>query len=123
MPVEYVDFHAVEDKHQAIHAELENWARWLMNRPASHQGPIWRLGKPPQHWEQVESGQMVDKLKAAQTEKAVSALPVKHCAALRWSYVFRTNPRREANRLGLTLDGLFELVHDGRQMLVNRGAR
>lgn len=121
MVCDYVDFHHVEAKHQAIHEELENWARWLMNRPVSQQGPVWKLGKPPQHWDQVDIGVTVDKLKAAQTEKAVAALPFKHGAAIRWSYVFRTNPRREANRLGMTLEGLSGLVRDGRQMLCNRG--
>jgi len=122
---EATDFFTVEPRHEAVHAALENWARWVRNRQSGgKQGPIWRLGKPPQHWEAVDDApQPVDSLAAADMEKRVGALPWKHCEAIRWSYVYRNNPRSKAQALGMSLDGLQELVRVGRTMLINRGKR
>ena len=118
------DFFTVEPRHQAIHEQLENWARWVRNRPTQgRQQPMFRWAKPAQSWESVEVSQPVDKLGAADTEKAVEGLPDKHRVAIRWSYVYRTNPRKQAQALGVSLDGLNELVRVGRTMLINRGAR
>ena len=30
---EIVDYNHVQDRHQAIHARLENWRRWVIVRP------------------------------------------------------------------------------------------
>lgn len=118
-----IDWHYVEPRHEAIHAALQNWARWVRARPQRGKAsPMWARCKPPQHWEAVEIGDQTDPIKAAKMEAAVTALPDKHRDAVRWCYVFRGNPSREARKLGVTLAGLQALVVEGRVMLVNRGA-
>ena len=119
-----VDFHAVLPQHEAIHADLENWARWVRNRQAAGtMQPMFRQAKPAQHWEAVEAHEQTDRVAAAATEKAVHALPYKHCAAICWCYVYRTNPRPQAQQLGVSAQGLGELVREGRVMLMNRKGR
>jgi hypothetical protein len=36
--------------------------------------------------------------------------------------VIRSNPKRMAQGLAVSMEGLLLLIHDGRTMLVNRGA-
>lgn len=116
----YIDFHLVEDKHLAIHKSLENWARWCFNRGSAHAHPMFRWAKPAQHWDAINVQAPVDGIDAQHMEKEVGKLPEKNQAAIRWSYVYQGHPRRQAQLLGVSLEGLFVLVRDGRQMLVNR---
>ncbi len=119
-----VDFNEVKPGHEAVDARLFNWARWCHARPAPHQGPIWRLGKPAQEWHPTPTGYgPVNKLQAAETEKYVCALPEKHREAIRWCYVDGWAPHKRARTLGVTIVGLSELIHDGRTMLINRLTR
>src|SRR5512146_2435930 len=117
----YVDFHEVRPEHAEVHARLENWARWCRNRPGLSVHPMFRGAKSGQDWEPVTVTTRVDTLDAQRIEKAVAGLPHRQQVALRWCYVFRTAPRKMAAGLGESLAGLADLVHEGRQMLVNRG--
>ena len=41
---EIVDYNRVQDRHQAIHARLENWRRWVIVRPHGWQvAPMFRM--------------------------------------------------------------------------------
>ena len=62
----------------------------------------------------------IDKLDAAEIQKAVTALPDKHMRAIGWCYLRPTNPQAQARELGVSLQGLADLIHNGRTMLVNR---
>ena len=84
---------------------------------------MFRWSKPAQHWHAVETTEVTDPIAAMRIEKQVHKLPDKHQAALRWSYVFQGPPRRAANTLGLSLEGLADHVHVARTMLKNRMAR
>jgi len=53
-------------------------------------------------------------------EKAVYALPEKHREAVRWWYVYRRDPVAMARKLGVSKQGLADLVEAGRTMLNNR---
>ena len=116
----YVDFHHVEAGHAEIHERLRNWALWLFgsNRARSH--AMWAWCKPAQHWDPVDLRGAVDPMDAVVIEEAVCKLPQGHRDAVRWCYVFRGNPKRAAQSLGVSMDGLWLLVRDGRQMLRNR---
>lgn len=59
-------------------------------------------------------------LEAMEVEKAVAALPEKHRAAVRWSYVHCGNPLAMARTLAVSKQGLADLVDAGRTMLGNR---
>ena len=119
---EIVDYNHVQDRHQAIHARLENWRRWVIVRPHGwFTHPMWRDSRTSRQWEvSPYIGVPVDTLDAALMEKAVYALPEKHREAVRWWYVYRRDPAAMARSLGVSKQGLADLVEAGRTMLQNR---
>ena len=119
---ETVDYCHVKPEHEAIHQRLENWARWLRPRLSGwHTHPMWRNSRTSRQWEVSPAVPVtVNTLDAADMEKAVSALPVKHRDAIRWSYVHCGNPLAMARTLAVSKQGLADLVDAGRTMLQNR---
>ena len=119
---ESVDYHHVKPEHEAVHERLSNWARWVRVRPQLWQThPMWRLYQSKsRQWEAPVIQNPVDTLDAVLMEKAVSALPEKHRAAIRWSYVHAGNPVGMARSLAVSKQGLADLVDAGRTMLQNR---
>lgn len=73
-------------------------------------------------WHTPELRSPVNVPEAVAMEKAVSLLPEKHREAIRWVYVACTGPGAVARRLVVNKEGLMELIHAGRTMLLNRGA-
>lgn len=122
----YIDFHQVEEKHFAIHQRLVNWGTWCNGTAPSSTSPMFRLYIAPARARSSDGitygASSVDTLDAARIAKAVSALPEKHRNAVNWCYVRPVAPIRAARAIGVSLDGLMQLLRDGRQMLVNRGA-
>ena len=59
--------------------------------------PIWRLGKPMGKYTPSEAKITTDGLDAMEIERAVANLPEPHRSAVRWSYVYRTSPARQAS--------------------------
>lgn len=119
---QYVDFGYVEPAHAEIDAWLINWGKWSMNRAGSGVSPMFRMYRSTDA-NQVygrETQNPVDAVAAQAAQKAVSRLPVKHRLAISWCYIRRNNPRKAAQSLGESLQGLCGLIRDGRQMLVNR---
>lgn len=120
---EAVDYNYIKPEHETIHARLENWARWVRVRPQSWPThPMWRLFQSKaRQWDAVPHIPLaVDTLDAAAMEKAVYGLPVKHREAIRWSYVYGRDPVAMARNLGVSKQGLADLVEVGRAMLQNR---
>lgn len=117
-----VDYNHVQDRHQAIHARLENWRRWVIVRPHGWQThPMWRNSRTSRQWEvSPYIGVPVNTIDAALMEQAVYALPEKHREAVRWWYVYRRDPVAMARNLGVSKQGLADLVEAGRTMLNNR---
>lgn len=120
----FIDFHLVRDEHLAIHEDLCNWSRWVRVRPHGWQvQPMFRLYRSKNwQWERPVSREQTNIPDAVEMEKAVSALPDKHRTAIRWAYVLQGHPARMARELGVSLQGLADLVSAGRTMLRNRGA-
>jgi DNA-directed RNA polymerase specialized sigma24 family protein len=73
-------------------------------------------------WETPVLKEEMNVLEAVEMEKAVSQLPEKHREAIRFCYVWCNGPQATARRLGVTKQGLLELIQTGRAMLKNRGA-
>lgn len=121
---EHVDYHFVRDDHLAIHARLEAWARWVRVRPHGWQtAPMFRQYRSKSwQWEMPTVRASVNLNEAVAMEKAVSLLPEKHREAIRFAYVWCSSPIATARRLGVTKQGLLDLIHAGRVMLLNRGA-
>lgn len=121
MQREYIDFHYVEPEQLPMHDRLLNWERWVRVTVPGWQASIWRMGKSnTRQWHEPEMREETDILDAQAMEKAITALPDKHRAAIRWHYVYRTTPTQARKRLGVTNEGLQRLVADGRTMLQNR---
>ena len=119
---EAVDYSHVNEMHADIHSRLENWRRWVTVR---HHGwataPMFRMYQSKaRQWHAPVIQTPVDTLDAVLVEKAVAALPEKHRAAVRWSYVHAGNPVAMARTLGVSKQGLADLVEAGRTMLGNR---
>ena len=123
----FIDFNHVEPNHHLIDADLQNWALWVRvsHRSPWTASPMFRQCRSNAwQWHTPEYRENCDLLAAQAMEKAVSKLPERHRAAVRWRYVFKGSPRKMANALGLTLDGLAKHARDGVQMLCNAtGAR
>lgn len=119
---ETVDYNHVAAHHEAIHARLVNWERWVRVRPhgwCAH--PMFKNSRTSKQWEaSPHIGTPVDTLDAALMEKAVYALPEKHREAVRWWYVYRRDPVAMARNLGVSKRGLADLVEAGRTLLNNR---
>lgn len=119
---EAVDYNYVKPEHEAIHARLENWERWVRVRPhgwLTH--PMFRMYQSKaRQWEVPVIQNPVNTLDAVLVEKAVYALPEKHREAVRWWYVYRRDPVAMARNLGVSKQGLADLVDSGRTMLGNR---
>ena len=118
-----IDFHVIPEKQQAIHERLENWRRWVIVRPHGWQvAPMFRMYQSKsRQWEaSPHIGTPVDAIDAALMEQAVYALPEKHRDAIRWSYVHCGNPVAMARALGVSKQGLADLVEAGRTMLQNK---
>ena len=119
---EIVDYNHVATHHEAIHARLVNWERWVRVRPHGWQvAPMFRMYQSKaRQWHAPVIQTPVDTLDAVLVEKAVAALPEKHRDAIRWSYVHCGNPVAMARALGVSKQGLADLVEAGRTMLANR---
>ena len=114
-----IDFNRIEPHQAAIHERLVNWANWVAVRPHSRVQPMFRYYRPAQHWEAKEFRAPCDLTDAQAIEKVVGTLPPKHREAVRWAYVWRRSPAVMVRELGLTYDGLYKHVRDGRQMVLN----
>lgn len=114
-----IDFHFVPPHQKAMDARLVNWARYVRDKPVSWTQPMFRGYRSSEVWVH-EATVPVDSLDGHQIEKAVSALPQKERAAVRWAYVYRSHPARMCRSLGVTSQGLGQLIETGRQMLINR---
>ena len=118
---EIVDFNHVPDHQKEIDERLRNWARWVSVRPHGWQThPMWRAARTNRQWDvEPHISTALDSLDALLIERTVSKLPAQHRDALRWCYVLRVDPLGMARKLGVSREGLFGLVCDGRAMVGN----
>lgn len=115
-----IDFHAVRDIHEPIHLRLLNWARVvrvnaLMDKPA----PMFQHYRSSEVWAEQTRGIPADLLDGWQMERSVSRLPGKQRDAVRWYYVKPSDPYKQARKLAVSRQGLFDLVDLARTMLKN----
>jgi hypothetical protein len=116
-----VDFHLVLPEHFAIHERMLNWARWCHSTGGRTVAPMFRLYRCPDHWNTTALPDVVDSIDAQAIQKVMSQLPIKQRKALAWCYVIRTSPSKAIRELGVSMQGLSDLIWQGRVMLVNRG--
>ncbi len=118
-----IDFFAVDPHHADMHTRLCNWARFVAVRFTPGQHPMWRPSiSNSRQWHYPEPREEVDTLDGLEVERRVGSLPPKYREALRWAYVWRTGPAKIKRTLGVTSEGLMQILRDARQMLVERMA-
>lgn len=120
-----IDFHYVPEHQHEIDTRLRNWGIWCTSRAASSSSPMFRLTPPTivtrrEYQNSSRAGNTVDRSDAIRIARAVTALPESHAAALNWCYVKPVSPRRAAESIGVSMEGLAALLIDARQMLINR---
>lgn len=122
MKREYCDFSRVDARHDAINLRLEHWAIWVSVRPQPWKThPMFRQYRSHAwQWHMPEIKIQINTLECHEIERAVSFLPDKHRAAVRWNYVFRKDPSAMARTLAVSNAGLLKLVEEARDMLKNR---
>lgn len=116
----HVDFHLVPAQQFAMDGRLRNWGTWCNSRAAASSSPMFRLSASDQWGRRPGAGLSLDRSDAIVIARAVTALPEAHAASLNWYYVKPVSPRRAAEALGVSFEGLAALVIDARQMLINR---
>lgn len=117
-----VDYNYVAPEHEAIHARLENWARYVsVRRIAWPMQPMFRNAKTPRGWDaDPHIPQLVDSLDGHVIEKAVAGLPSKRRTLIRWLYVFPWVPDTVVRReLALTRQDSCDEIKKARDMLHN----
>lgn len=121
----HINFNAVAPEHRAIDARLYNWGRWHNSGwGAPSSCPMFRMVPPSARGRSdgaPDALAVVDSADASKVATAVQGLPDKERRALNWLYVRPTSPRRACEALAVSLQGLFDLIVTGRQMLINRG--
>ena len=115
-----IDFNGCSIAHEPIDLRLKNWARWVKPRASSWVHPMWKGFQSSDTISGHAVSVPLNPLDAQAVEKGVSALPDAHKFAIRWCYVYSGNPRKAAQEVGETLEGLSGLIVNGRQMLINR---
>jgi DNA-directed RNA polymerase specialized sigma24 family protein len=114
-----VDFTAVYPEHREIDARLAEWAKWCRNQGGRAVHPMFRFYRSSEQWGH-DAAPVIDTVGAQEVQKAFTHLPELNRWALAWAYVFRTPPKKMAQKLGLNLAGLADEVHRGRTMIRNR---
>lgn len=118
------DFSRIDARHDAVNLRLEHWARWVTPRPQAWKAqPMFRgYRSHAWQWETPEIKIALNTLECAEIEKIVSySLPEKNRDALRWAYVYYYIPVNAIRKhLGVTREGLQDLLVNGRTMVANR---
>ena len=117
------DISAVPQHQMKMHERLENWRRYVSTGTRTwFVQPMFKFAKTPKTREEdLHVPIPIDTVDGHILEKAVSALPEKHRAVIRWYYVFPYIPENKIRReCGLTREMLAQIAIDARNMLHNR---
>lgn len=123
---QYVDFASVPREQWEIHERLDlHWKRWCNSPEKRHVARMFSLVRseaPAKRAYGEETRVPLDRIDAMNLAKAVAALPEqRHREALVWFYLKNgQKPVKMARELGVSLEGLAELVRVARTMLRNR---
>lgn len=126
MPRPIIDFHLVREHHRDIDRRLANWGRWCRGSGgAGDVAPMFRMYQSPARARSRDGladqvAVATDGRDAVVIGRAVAMLPEKHRKALQWAYVRPCTPSKAARDIDVSMEHLAQLLHDGRQMLINR---
>lgn len=112
-----VDFHHVAPRHEAVHARLENWARWCRGGSRQSVSPMFRQVQADHTWTPPEPRADVDQVDALAMNRAVVALPEELRHATQWAYIIKGSPAKACRQMGCNPPGLAALVTQARDRL------
>lgn len=119
--MQVVDFNAVPLNQREVHERLENWAKWQRGGHPGNVHPMFRQYRPAKYAESSPSiAAEVDSLDAVAVQKVMKDIPQRQRIAVQWCYVKRNGHARVCELLAVSKQGLFELIVQGRTMVVNR---
>ncbi len=116
-----IDFEYVEPHQRDIDGDLRNWA--LDQRNGIRQNVAAGFSQyqsPPGVRRERGSPISVDHGAAVMLNKEIIKLPERNRLALHWCYVKKSSPKTGCKTCGTTAQGLYQLIRDARQMLINR---
>lgn len=121
-----IDYNAVAPRHTEVNQRLNDWARWVRDKPAgANVSPMFRMYRSKRQYD-TEPHIPVPLIteECLEVERAVSGTPEPYRTALRWYYVWPWVPNNKVRQhLGMTRQGLFDLITSGRDMVQNRMKR
>lgn len=125
-PRKYVDLSSVPPSQWKMHDRLLNWAKWSRGTARFDRAisaPMFSLYRSTEARREygAETSMPIDHADGTRIQVGVTALPDKHRRALHWFYLHPVAPGAMARELGLTMNGLAEIVIRARTMLQNRG--
>lgn len=118
-----LDLSYVAPQHEAVHAELTNWAAWCATgrRALISCAPMFRHYRTPAGYRELRPTSAIDSLAAIATQQRFTSLPEKHRWAIGWAYCYPwVSVGKVQRELGATKAALAELIRDGRTMLDKR---
>jgi len=121
-----VDFARIPQAQWEIHERLENWGRWSHGSDGRGRNvaPGFESYRTSDRWVERTYGELtvltVNSRDAVAIQKTVNALPGKHRQALHWAYIHGwKDAQGQAWKLGLSLQGLADMLADARSMVRN----
>ena len=118
-----IDLSHVPDRHAEIDARLREWGSWVRVHPRlCGMQPMFRMYQSKaRQWETEPHIHVeINTLAALQIERAVSQLPEKHRAVIRFCYVWPWISAGKVRReLGVAQDTMARLLQDSRDMVRN----
>ena len=99
----FVDYNHVHPEHEAIHARLENWRRWVTVRPHGWQTALCFVCISQKgYWHVLSFRTLLTPWTPRKIERAVSRLPIKNRRQIRWCYGSQANRFGMARRLAVS---------------------
>ena len=111
-----VDFSHVPSNQYEIHDRLLNWAKWARGGNSRNVHPMFRQYRND-YWEPTPSVTYADTVDALAVQKTMTHIPERYRLAVQWFYIARSNPMPVCRHLGVSKQGLADLVIDGRTMV------
>jgi hypothetical protein len=120
---EYVDFNTIPAHQVVMHERLENWARFCRGgdkQSGQAANPMFNLyrSSDARRAYGAETNVPVRREDGAKLHGAIANLPEKPRKALHWCYLRPKAPGLESVRLEVTMQGLKDLIVEGRDLLI-----
>jgi len=118
----YLDFNHIKESHSAVHKRLLNWGEWFRDREPNSISPMFREYRSNwRQWHEPEMRNVVDGIDAQRVQKLMVRLPIEHRRCLAWCYTSNKPVGLARREMAQTKQGLYQLLTDARQMIVNLG--